>query len=65
MKFVKFSMLALTLGLFLASCGGGESTESENADTVIEAPAPIIEEPAAPVIDTTAPVVDTTVVPAP
>jgi hypothetical protein len=64
MKFVKFSMLALTLGLFIASCGGGESTETVNEDTIT---VPVIEEPVAPVLpDTTAPVIDTTtVVPAP
>lgn len=57
MKFVKFSALALTLGLFFASCGGGETTEGE---TIIEETtvAPEIEEPIAPAT------VDTTLVPA-
>jgi len=65
MKFVKFSVLALTLGLFLVSCGGGETTESE---TVIEETtvAPEIEEPMAPVTpDTTVPPVDPAVEPTP
>jgi len=60
MKFVKFSMLALTLGLFLASCGGGETTEAPAEDTMT---APVMEEPVAPVVpDTTVPAVDTTTV---
>ena len=32
MKFVKFSVLALTLGMFIASCGNG-SGENKPADT--------------------------------
>ncbi len=65
MKFVKFGVLALTLGLFFASCGGGETTENE---TVIEETtvAPEIEEPIAPIApDTTISPVDPTVEPTP
>lgn len=54
MKFVKFGALALTLGLFFASCGGGETTTEET--TVVEETvvAPEVEEPIAPeTIDTT------------
>ncbi len=66
MKFVKFGVLALTLGLFFASCGGGETTETE---TVIEETtvAPEVEEPIAPIAPdtTTAPVTEPAVEPTP
>ena len=39
MKFVKFGILALTLGLFVASCGNNESTEeTTTTDTATMAP---------------------------
>ncbi len=46
MKFVKFSVFALTMGLFVASCGGGgetkttDSTASATTTTMQAAPAP-------------------------
>lgn len=62
MKFVKLSIFALTMGLFVASCGNSESTEStETTDTAMmvpeAAPAPV-DTMAAPAVDTTH--VDTT-----
>jgi len=61
MKFVKFGMLALTLGLFLTSCGGGESTEATGEDTTTIV-APVMEEPVAPIEgDTTAPAAETAI----
>lgn len=53
MKFVKFGILALSLGLFVASCGNSESTESTGDTTTV---APVSETPAPVVADTTAPV---------
>jgi ABC-type glycerol-3-phosphate transport system substrate-binding protein len=43
MKFVKFGIFALSMGLFIASCGGNESETTETTDTVATetiAPAP-------------------------
>lgn len=65
MKFVKFGILALTLGLFVASCGNNESTEeTTTTDTATMAPeattpAPVDTMTAAPATDTTVHVVDT------
>lgn len=39
MKFVKFGILALSLGLFVASCGNGETAETP-VDSTTTAPAP-------------------------
>ena len=44
MKLVKLSMLALTMSLFVVSCGGGEG-EKPAADTVAAAPATPTAEP--------------------
>jgi hypothetical protein len=59
MKFVKLSIFALTMGLFIASCGNSES-EAPAEDTAAMAA------PAAPAADTTmaAPAADTTAAPA-
>jgi hypothetical protein len=42
MKFVKFSIFALTMGLFVASCGNSSSEETTVTDTTatMAAPAP-------------------------
>jgi hypothetical protein len=50
MKFVKFGALALSFGLFFASCGGNDTT-NETEETVIEETtvAPVMEEPIAPI----------------
>ena len=55
MKFVKLSIFALTMGLFIASCGNSES-EAPAEDTTMAAPAE-----AAPAADTAmaAPAADT------
>lgn len=62
MKFVKLSVLALTLGMFIASCGNSE-TEAPKADTTV-APttAPMVDttHPAAMPADTAAKAMDTT-----
>ncbi len=56
MKFVKLSMFALTMGLFVASCGNSESTESTETpvDTMVAAPTT----EAAAALDTAAAMVD-------
>ncbi len=56
MKFVKLSVLALSLGMFIASCGNG-SSEAPKTDTTAAQPAA-----PAPAMDTTkaAPAMDTT-----
>jgi ABC-type glycerol-3-phosphate transport system substrate-binding protein len=44
MKFVKLSVLALAMGLFVASCGNSEEATTETTDTTVvvpEAPAPV------------------------
>lgn len=41
MKFVKFSIFALTMGLFVASCGNSSTENTETTDTTATmAPAP-------------------------
>lgn len=43
MKFVKLSVLALAMGLFVASCGNSEEATTETTDTTVvvpETPAP-------------------------
>lgn len=58
MKFVKISIVALSMGLFLASCGGNTETAAPAEDTTIVV-APVEEVVAAPAVDTTAaPAVD-------
>lgn len=58
MKFVKISIVALSMGLFLASCGGNTETAAPAEDTTVVA-APVEEVVAAPAVDTTAaPAVD-------
>lgn len=55
MKFVKLSIFALTMGLFIASCGNGENKEAATTDSTAMAPAPAPEAaPAAAPADTTA-----------
>lgn len=56
MKFVKLSIFALTMGLFIASCGNNEA-EAPVEDTT--AAAPVAEPVAAPVDTTAAPTTDT------
>ena len=51
MKFVKLSIVALTLGVFVTSCGGGEGTKP-NADSAANAATAA---PAAPTTPTAAP----------
>jgi PBP1b-binding outer membrane lipoprotein LpoB len=51
MKFAKFGIFALAMGLFIASCGSSETTETETTDTAMTAPVE-----AAPVEPTPAPV---------
>lgn len=54
MKFVKFGIFTLALGMFVASCGNSESTEEATTDSVAtEEMAPVVEE-AAPVVDSAA-----------
>ncbi|OJW79088.1 MAG: hypothetical protein BGO69_00350 [Bacteroidetes bacterium 46-16] len=63
MKFVKLSIFALTLGLFITSCGNSENQEAATEDSAAMAPAPAPEAApeAAPMADTTAaPAADTT-----
>ncbi len=63
MKFVKLSIFALTMGLFVASCGNSES-EAPAEDTTMAAPVEAAPAPvdtvAAPAVDTTTAAVDTT-----
>lgn len=59
MKLVKLSIVALSMGLFLTSCGGNTEATAPAADTAAVA-APVVEEVAAPVVDSAAAaVVDT------
>ncbi|MCB0699289.1 MAG: hypothetical protein H6551_02885 [Chitinophagales bacterium] len=61
MKIVKLSVFALTLGLFIASCGNNESTETPAEETTVEETvemAPAAEE--APAVDSMAAAADTT-----
>ncbi len=58
MKLVKLSVFALTMGLFLASCGGAK-TEEAKTDSAMATTAPVEAAPA-PAADTTAkPAADT------
>lgn len=57
MKFVKLSIVALSMGLFLASCGGNSETTTPTEDTTTTAP---VTEPAPAVPAVT----DTTAAPA-
>ena len=45
MKLVKLSVFALTMGLFLASCGGAK-TEEKKADSAMATTAPVEAAPA-------------------
>ncbi len=51
MKFVKLSIFALTMGLFIASCGGNTESEAPAEDTAAMA-APAVEPTPAPAADT-------------
>jgi ABC-type glycerol-3-phosphate transport system substrate-binding protein len=63
MKFIKLSIFALTMGLFIASCGNGDTAAEGTTDTTVVVE-PVAETPA-PVADTmTAPVADTAAAPA-
>jgi hypothetical protein len=62
MKFVKFSVLALSLGLFVASCGNSGSEAEAPATTEAAAPAP--EATPAPEAAPAAPATDSTAAPA-
>ena len=57
MKFVKFRILALAMGIFVASCGNSETTEETMTDTATmmpeATPAPVDTMTAAPATDTT------------
>ncbi len=65
MKFIKLSVFALTMGLFIASCGNGESTtETTDTTVVVEPVAEVPVETAAPVDTMTAAPVDTAAAPA-
>lgn len=66
MKFVKISIVALSMGLFLASCGGNTETAAPAEDTAAVV-APVEEvAPAAPAMDSTAaPAVDSAAAAAP
>lgn len=61
MKFIKLSVFALTMGLFIASCGDGEAEGTATDDTTIVAE-PIVETApeTVPVDTTVAPPADTT-----
>lgn len=48
MKFVKLSVLALAMGLFVASCGNSENEGTEATDTTVVVPETV----EAPVVDT-------------
>lgn len=48
MKFIKLSIFALTMGLFIASCGGGENAETPADSTPVEVPAETMEPAPAP-----------------
>jgi len=60
MKFIKLSIFALTMGLFIASCGNGTDAEGTATDStvvvepVVETPAPVVDTPVAPVADSPA-----------
>ena len=59
MKFAKLTIVALSMGLFLASCGGNtEEATTPAVDSVVT------EAPAAPVVEEVAPVADSTAAPA-
>lgn len=60
MKLVKLSIFALAMGLFVASCGSSEPTETPEADTAIVAPEAAPAPAPAPVDTMAAPAVDTT-----
>jgi hypothetical protein len=40
MKFVKLSIVAMAMGLFVASCGNNENAENKTEDSTAMAPAP-------------------------
>ena len=62
MKFVKLSIVALTLGLFITSCGNSENKDAATTDstTMEAAPAPEATPAPAPADTTAAPAADTT-----
>ena len=64
MKFVKFGIFTLALGMFVASCGGENKEEAPAEDTTMMETAPVMEEAPAPMDTTMAPAADTTMAPA-
>lgn len=67
MKFIKLSIFALTMGLFVASCGNGENTTETTDSTVTETPVaetPAPEATPAPADTMTAAPADTAAAPA-
>jgi PBP1b-binding outer membrane lipoprotein LpoB len=62
MKLVKISIVALSMGLFLASCGGNTEATAPVEDTTVTAP--VVEEVVAPVVDSAAAMVDSAAAPA-
>lgn len=57
MKFVKLSIFALTMGLFVASCGESKTEEAATTDsTTMEATPAVVDSVAAPVDSVAAPV---------
>lgn len=66
MKLVKLSIVALSMGLFLASCGGNtEATETPAADTAAVTEAPAVEPAATDSTAAAAPADTTAAAPAP
>ncbi|MFA6152731.1 MAG: hypothetical protein WC716_15510 [Chitinophagaceae bacterium] len=57
MKLVKISIVALSMGLFLASCGGNAETTAPAADTTVVV-APVEPTPAPVAVDSVAAPVD-------
>jgi len=67
MKLVKISIVALSMGLFLASCGGNTETAAPATDSATTAPAVTEPAPAPAPVDSAAaatPAVDSTTAPA-
>lgn len=59
MKFVKISILALAMGLFIASCDDTANENNDNMDTMMTEPMPPMD-----TMNTPPPVMDTPMAPA-